>query len=304
MWAMPRWTDCRVFWWNKDIFSAKGPDPETPPTSWEQLEAFADAIFEREATGLIKYLGFSPIAGNPPGFLQFWVYLWQLGGEYLSEDYSKPVFNGPEGVAALEWMIHMTDKYGGVDEISEFLQSVGTDPNQDVFGLGFLGQMIHGQWQVANYSRYAPDLNYGLATFPLPPGGQAVNYIGGWTYVIPKGVPTPDASWKYIEYSMQDEHYKKIIDFNGTVPAYEDLAFSDWWLDQDPRRELFANEVKVGRWVPVTPGVAEIFNIQIRLLDEALHHLKTPQEALDEAAAAVQKVLDDNRELREGTATG
>lgn len=300
MWAMPRWTDCRVFWWNKAIYKEKGLDPEKAPTTWEELENYADAITEKDNTGLIKYLGYSPIAGNPPGFLQFWVYLWQLGGQFLSEDYSKPTFNGPEGVGALTWMVHMTDKYGGVDTISEFLQSPGNNQEQDVFSLGFLGQMIHGQWQVASYKRYAPDLDYGLATFPLPPNGKAVNYIGGWTYVIPKGVPHPDAAWKYIEYSMQDEQYKKTVDFQGVIPAFEDMAFSDWWLSQDPRRKLFAEEVKNGRWVPVTPGVAEIFSIQIRLLDEALHHQKSPQEALDAAAADVQKILDDNKDLREG----
>jgi multiple sugar transport system substrate-binding protein len=300
MWAIPLHTDCRAFWWNKDLFTLKGLDPEKPATTWAELEEYSDKVFERDETGKIKYLGFSPIAGNPPGFLQFWIYLWQLGGEYLSEDYNTAIFNSPQGVEALTWMVYMTDKYGGIDEIAEFLQPPGVGPGMDVFNLGFLAQQIHGQWMVANYARYSPDLKYGLASFPVPPGGKAVNYIGGWTYVIPKGVKHPDESWKWIEFTMTDKNMLKLVLYGGHIPAYEDLAFSDAWLQGDPKRELFANEVKVGRWVPVTPGVAEMFSIQIRLLDEALHHLKTPKEALDEAAAAVQEVLDKNKPLREG----
>jgi hypothetical protein len=44
-----------------------------------------------------------------------------------------------------------------------------------------------------------------------------------------------------------------------------------------------------------------MFSVQIRLLDEAMHHLKTPQEALDEAVVAVNEILDANKELREGS---
>jgi multiple sugar transport system substrate-binding protein len=300
IWAIPSHTDCRAFWWNKDIYAAKGLDPEKPPTTWAELEQYSDEIYERDANEKIALLGFSPTAGNPPGFLQFWIYLWQLGGEYLSSDQNTAIFNSEAGVEALTWMVKMTDKYGGIDEISEFLQPPGVGPGMDVFNLGVLGQMINGNWQIANYGRYTPDLKYGLATFPLPPNGQAVNYIGGWTYVIPKGVKHEDVSWKFVEFLMQDDECMQLIDYGGHVPPYEDIAMSDTWQKGDPNKKLFAEEVKNGRWVPVTPGVAEMFSIQIRLLDEALHHLKEPKQALDEAVAAVQEVLDTNKPLREG----
>jgi multiple sugar transport system substrate-binding protein len=300
MWAIPAHTDCRAFWWNKDLYEAKGLDPEKPPTTWDELEQYSDKILERDDKKKLKYLGFSPIAGNPPGFLQFWIYLWQLGGEYLTSDQNKAAFNSQAGVDALTWMVKMTDKYGGIDEVSEFLQPPGVGPGMDVFNLGVLGQQIHGQWMVAEYKRYSPELNYGLATFPLPPSGQAVNYIGGWTYVLPKGIKHQDISWKYVEYLMGDDNLLKLAEYQGTIPPYEDLAMSDAWQKGDAKKKLFANEVKNGRWVPVTPGVAEMFSIQIRLLDEALHHQKEPKQALDEAAAAVQEVLDKNKSLREG----
>jgi len=300
MWAVPRWTDCRAFYWNTDLFTTAGLDPATPPKTWTELEAFADKLTQRDADNKLKQLGFSPIAGNPPGFLQFWIYLWQLGGLYLSEDNNQAVFNSPEGVKALEWMVHMTDKYGTIDEISEFLQPPTLGQGQDVFGLGILAMQVHGQWAVADYARYATDLKYSLASIPIPEGGQPVNYIGGWTWVIPKGVKHPDASFKFIEYNMTDENQLRIDEGLGTIPAYEDIATSDKWTKGDAKRKLFAEEVKVGRWVPVTPGVSEMFAIQIRVLDQALHHQQTPKEALDQGVKEVQEILDKNKDLREG----
>ena len=300
MWAVPKGTDCRAFWWNKTIFKELDLDPEKPPTTWAELETCADQITKRNADNKLERLGFSPIAGNPPGFLQFWIYLWQLGGLYLSEDNNKAVFNSQEGVKALEWMVHMTDKYGGIDEIAEFLKPPSLAEGQDIFSMGFLGMQVHGHWMAAQYARYAADLDYGVSGIPIPEGGQRVNYIGGWTWVIPKGVKHPEATFRFIEYNMTDENQLRIALFGGGIPPYEDLAFSDAWLQGDPKREVFANEVKVGRWVPVTPGVSEMFSIQIRVLDEALHHLKTPQEALDQGVKEVQEILDKNKDLREG----
>lgn len=39
--ALPYTTDARVLWYNKDIFTQAGLDPEKPPTTWSQLKEYA-----------------------------------------------------------------------------------------------------------------------------------------------------------------------------------------------------------------------------------------------------------------------
>ena len=61
--AMYRWqgnnmgiaftTDCRVLWYNKDIFSEAGLDPNTPPTTWTELADFANTIYNQ--TGIYGF---------------------------------------------------------------------------------------------------------------------------------------------------------------------------------------------------------------------------------------------------------
>jgi ABC-type glycerol-3-phosphate transport system substrate-binding protein len=40
-------TDCRILWYNKDIFTEAGLDPNTPPQTWEELVSFANQITEK-----------------------------------------------------------------------------------------------------------------------------------------------------------------------------------------------------------------------------------------------------------------
>ena len=40
-------TDCRILWYNKDIFTEAGLDPNAPPTTWAELIAYANTITEK-----------------------------------------------------------------------------------------------------------------------------------------------------------------------------------------------------------------------------------------------------------------
>ncbi|MCL2828053.1 MAG: extracellular solute-binding protein [Oscillospiraceae bacterium] len=44
--AIPFTTDCRILWWNRDIFEEAGLDPDVPPATWDELIAFANQITE------------------------------------------------------------------------------------------------------------------------------------------------------------------------------------------------------------------------------------------------------------------
>jgi multiple sugar transport system substrate-binding protein len=39
--ALPYTTDARVLWYNKDVFTQAGLDPEKPPTTWDELKQYA-----------------------------------------------------------------------------------------------------------------------------------------------------------------------------------------------------------------------------------------------------------------------
>jgi len=298
--ALPLWTDCRAFYYNKKLLSGAGLDPEKPPKTWEELETMADKITKKDAAGRLDMVGFTPTWGNPTTFMQWWVYLWQLGGEYLSEDQSKAIFNSDAGVKALEWCLQWVDKLGGIEQIDAFAQQAVPVTGADIFTMGRLGMMINGNWIIPPYKRVAPDLEYGVATFPLPPNGQWANYIGGWTFTIPKGAKNPAASFKFIEFMLSREVQLRVVEYYGGIPAFQPVAMSEDYYKQAPLNKFWAEEVLHGRWVPVTPGVSEMFAVMGRMWDGALHKADTPKDALDKAVSEVQTILDKNRPQREG----
>ena len=44
--AIPFTTDCRILWYNKDIFEEAGLDPEKPPVTWDEMLQYAKQITE------------------------------------------------------------------------------------------------------------------------------------------------------------------------------------------------------------------------------------------------------------------
>jgi len=44
--GIPFTTDCRILWWNRDIFAQAGLDPDRPPETWAELVEFANTITE------------------------------------------------------------------------------------------------------------------------------------------------------------------------------------------------------------------------------------------------------------------
>jgi ABC-type glycerol-3-phosphate transport system substrate-binding protein len=58
--CLPWGNDVEALYWNKDLFSAAGLDPEWPPQTVEELARFATALTIRDGEGQLTQLGFVP----------------------------------------------------------------------------------------------------------------------------------------------------------------------------------------------------------------------------------------------------
>jgi multiple sugar transport system substrate-binding protein len=82
---------------NKEVLAASGVTK--CPESWTELEQMAPKV---KAAGYVPtdYVGAQSTTLNHT----FYPYLWQAGGEVLTEDGTKAAFNSPEGLKALEFV--------------------------------------------------------------------------------------------------------------------------------------------------------------------------------------------------------
>lgn len=282
---------------NTDLFTAAGLDPETPPTTWAELDAIADQLTVMTADGAIDVLGVD-LGLSANSFIAF---LYTNNGTLYSEDLRTIAFNSAEGVQTLQWMTDFVNTHnGGHQAMLDFHAGFpeGTFP--------FLSSKIAYQFQnVSNFFHIqsnAPDLPYNVGFRPYNgdnPNATVQGVAGlafGWGYVIPVGFEpaVEEAAFKWVQRIAYDEsgacrfmldqsRPSPLQDCNAN-PAYQE-ANPHW----DKVLEAFEVDVPVGIVPPQTRILA--------LLDEYIELVAFGEvgveESLNEAAAEAQALLDE-----------
>jgi multiple sugar transport system substrate-binding protein len=111
IYALPFDTDTRGLWYNKDIFTEAGLDPEKPPQTLDELKQAAVTLTTKGAGGQITRFGFHPY------YDQMWLYTWgfDFKGEFQDPQTKKITFANPNNVKAMEYMKAWADEIGVQD---------------------------------------------------------------------------------------------------------------------------------------------------------------------------------------------
>ena len=205
--------------YNRAIFEAAGLDPDSPPTTWDEVREDAKIIAEK--TGLTGYATMA--AGNTGGW-QLSVATYARGGrlEVADGDSVKVTADNEGTKEALEFLkaLRWEDNSMGAD----FLLDWGTI-NQ-AFGAGQVGMYTSGSDIFTNLvqSQAMNPADYGLASLPLE-GSDAGVLAGGTvaTVNIKADDAVKAAAVKWIDfYYMQ-----KLINEDAAVLDAKTLAADD-----------------------------------------------------------------------------
>lgn len=152
VYGVPWMLDTRALFWNKRLFARAGLDTTRAPATWDALR-LACAKIQRLGHG-VHGCGVTTGAGMlAPAFLPF---VWSSGGDVLSSDGHRAVFDSAATRAALAFYVS--------------LRAVGTVAGQDTldreFAAGRLGCVISGAWLPARIAHDARGLRYGVADVP------------------------------------------------------------------------------------------------------------------------------------------
>lgn len=288
VYGMPWLMDVKYFMYNKDILEKAGIS--APPKTWEELVDQAQIIKDK---GLVEF----PIIwswNQKEGVVcDYAALLYGNGGSFLDAD-GKPAFNNEKGVEVLTWMKQTLDD--GLTNPS----SISSDENavRDNFIAGEAAFAVNWLFQYSDSNDASKSAIVGQAAFaPMPifqagvdAGIKGSSVDGSSAFAIMATTPYPDQTWKFLTYLASNEVQTKYsaemlpvwqTDFEGealeklkaatsnnpvTVPAF---------LAQFP----YANER------PTVPYYNEASAALQLAIQEALTGVKSPQEALDDAAA-------------------
>jgi len=158
---------------------------------------------------------------------------------------------------------------------------------------------------IEELAQFAPDLEYGVAPFPLPEGGKPAVMFGAVWIGIPASAEHPEEAWEFIKYYTQASVQKRIADFLeeqklvGFFPANIEAAGTPARLAK-PGMAVFLESMQWAHTPTVIPLAHAVFWREYgNAWDEAVRGLKPARVALAKAEKIIQDALDDQLEYDE-----
>lgn len=282
--ALPTAVRSLALFWNKDLFKAAGLDPEVPPKTMDEMVAFAKKIAKTDKSGNYLQAGMSLELRGQMHHVVREVLIRQFGGTPYSADSTKVTYNSQAGYDALKWFTDL-----------ETVHKVGVPQymTDDVtaFSAGKMGITIDGSFRLGNFNKLKDTLHYGVAELPEMNGVKS-NFASFWANGITsttKGKQL-EASIKFLEFLTSDEVMAMWLPAIGELPAKKALALKDEFKN-DPTYGPFIRGLEYAQATKFLDENAQRM-VWINAYDEVVLNGKSVKQAVDQAAAEEQKVID------------
>jgi sn-glycerol 3-phosphate transport system substrate-binding protein len=300
MLSMPFNSSTPILYYNKDVFQKAGLDPETPPKTWEDVEAFSKKIMD---SGAAKC-----------GFTSGWISWVQL--ENFSAWHNQPIgtdengfgsidpkltFNGPLQVRhwanLKKWQDSGLFEYGGPG---------GGNDAPPKFYAQECAMYMNSSASRAGVLANAKDFHVGFGMLPYysdVPGAPQNSIIGGATLWVLQGHSPAEykAVADFFHYLSSPEVQADWHQFSGYLPitqaAYE-LGQSQGYYAKNPGADVAIKQINLNPPTANSKGLRFGNYVQIRdVIDEEFQNLlsgkKTAQEALDAVVERGNKLIAD-----------
>ncbi len=260
------------------------------PRTWDDMMALGPAF---SGTGIELFT--IPGGVNLDTAYRFLPLLYKAGGRVFNADWTQAAFNGPAGLAALEFLLAMKDQ-GYLPAASAAYRF---DENAAHWATGRAALSIEGPWwQDIVHGNYGFDLEHlALAQVPGPlepyesnPSRTLLDVI---MIAITGYTKVPNEAWEVVK-ALNLDHpvWRNPNPTMGGIPtlkaAYAEGVQSDY-IDLDQLAEAGAN----GLGWPGHPAVTQIQRHIADAVNMALTGSMSAKEALDFAAEEVNEVLSD-----------
>jgi multiple sugar transport system substrate-binding protein len=282
-----------VLAYNAKLFEKVGLDPNSPPTTWDELHKILP-VFHQKDPNLYGYAVRTDISV----FCEFCTMFWQLGGEI-----TKGLTTGPRG-GSIKGMEITLNSDAGVKAMEELLKRAQYAPGGAKGLVGVAGSQarnLFGQEVVANehimghqfglVASLAKDSvefakNLRIAQSPIPEGGKNTCWFSGNSDCITKLSAHKDESWEFIKYYLNKENQMRmLLEGPAFLPIRKDIA-------SDPRitDPNLLTGIKAGKTGIPSAGFIELNTVWdvLRSQVEAMFlGQKTPEQAINDAVATM-----------------
>jgi multiple sugar transport system substrate-binding protein len=271
-----------VMYWNKQVFTKAGLDPEKPPTNKNDFE---EALKTMKGKG-IKGYWVTPFQFT--GGLTYFGLIYQFGGSVFSDDLKKATWDQDPAVQALTWMRSMIDQGYSPANVAQDADLVALHNAQNAIN-------INGIWQVNDTVRGKKNpQDFGATVMPQI-GSQKAVWADSHQFVLPRQTSADP------NVTQASEYFIKYVSENsipwvktGKIPASQTVLKSSEFQQLSPENKL-AEQLGYAHFPPPLAGVADVLTQFWTGYQAAILGKADPASALKDSAAKANQILQANQ---------
>ncbi|WP_299843476.1 ABC transporter substrate-binding protein [uncultured Roseovarius sp.] len=284
-WGIPFQRSTIVAYYNKDMFREAGLDPESPPTTWDEL---IDA--GKKLTGDDTYGLMIPSTGYP--YWMFQALAIQNGKEVMSDDGVTTYFDDAAVVDTLKFWQSLSAEHG--------IMPTGTvewGTLRQAFLEGQTAMMWHSTGNLTAVKKNA-SFDFGVAE--LPANVRKGSPTGGGNFYVFKDTSEEEraAALKLIQFMTSPEQaaeWSIATGYMGVSPAAYETDALKAYTEEFPPALVARNQLENAVAEFSTFETARVRDGLNNAIQSALTGAKSPEEALGEAQSAADRLLKDYR---------
>jgi sn-glycerol 3-phosphate transport system substrate-binding protein len=277
MYGIPFQRSTPVMYYNKDAFAEVGLDPEKPPQTWDELVRAAEKLTRREGDRVTRWGLELPLEA----FNWFYYALvYANGGEVLSADGTKVLWEQPQALEALRFWYDLVNKY----RVTPAYTPWSDGPQEFVAGKAAIIWHSTGS---QSFMRQHVGFRWGLGRIPkqarfAPPSG------GGNMMLYATDAAKQKAAWTFIMWmsdAPQAARWSIASGYLATNIASWDLPEMQSLLREHPEVLVTKEQLLDAKIEPASAKYAPARDILNALIKDVLAN-KVPLEAATKEAAA------------------
>jgi multiple sugar transport system substrate-binding protein len=281
LYGMPWLNDVLYLYYNDEMLQKAGYT--APPKTWSELKDMSMAAKQK---GIVQYPFIEYFKQEEGLTIAYAYYLAAFGGKFFDEN-DNPVFNSPEGKAALDYMVTgvKDGMYNPASMESTYEEVRGNySQGEALFSVNWTYQL--------NLSNDPKESKIaGKSKIALMPGEKipSATINGGMGLAIMSDSKNPDKAWDYILYMSSKDVQKRFA--ANALPIWISL-FDDPDLVKAQVDFITLSKQQYQYMInrPLVPFYSETSKILARELQSALNGSKTTEQALADATTEIQQV--------------
>ncbi|WP_433257097.1 ABC transporter substrate-binding protein [Streptosporangium sp. CA-135522] len=283
--GFPAVVDNMVVLYNRKLLAKAGVEPPKPDWTWADFRTTAKKA--TDPSGGVFGTTWA-ISGGEEAVWGLWPMIWQAGGDILSPDGKKAVFNSPAGQQALDLLRAMT-----IDDKSVYLDSSPAEKGQKLFESGRLGLFLSGPWVLSDLR--AAKLDYGVAQLPGTAGNhETISGPDNWV-VFKHDERRVKAAATFLSWLTAAEQQLVWMSDTGSLPIRESITklpgYQDY-LKKYPGIDVVSDNLANAKRVrPPTTRYPRVSSFVADAIAQTLLGRSDPKTALDQAATKADAAL-------------